>query len=165
MKRWFGIFILVSIIVGSPLILTSSLAQDGCGKEAVMAAVDEAVQILQDKGGDGLQQINAIRFCGDNYVFVNDLKGKNLMHVNKGLIGKVLIGLKDDTGKRFFADFSEVARSNQADQSGETYYNGSGWVEYRWPKPGEKTFAPKLTYIKACRMGKDNVYVGAGIYK
>lgn len=139
-------------------------AQEPCTKEAVKAAVDEAVQILEQEGRAGLEKIGAMRFCDGNYVFVNDLKGKTLMHIKPALIGKVLIALKDDTGKRFFADFSETAKSSQANRNGVTYYNGSGWVEYRWPKPSEKAFSPKVSYIRGCLMDGESVYIGAGIY-
>jgi methyl-accepting chemotaxis protein len=139
-------------------------AQDTCSKDEVSQAVDQAVQILEQEGPAGLEKVGAIRFCGDNYVFVNDLKGKTLMHIKAGLIGKVLIGLKDDTGKRFFADFTEAAKASQAEKNGVSYFNGSGWVDYRWPKPGGDAFYPKTSYIKGCLMGSQNVYVGAGIY-
>ena len=139
-------------------------ADESCSKEAVKAAVEQAVQILEQEGPAGLEKVGALRFCGSNYVFVNDLKGKTLMHIKPELIGKVLIGLKDDTGKRFFADFTEAAKASQSAQAGVSYFNGAGWVDYRWPKPGEKTFSDKTSYIKACLMGTENVYVGAGIY-
>jgi methyl-accepting chemotaxis protein len=139
-------------------------AQDPCGKDAVKTAVDKAVEILEKEGLAGLEKVGAMRFCDGNYVFVNDLKGKNRMHIKKKLIGKQLIGLKDDTGKRFFADFSEMAKSSQTTRNGVNYFNGAGWVDYRWPKPGEKTFSSKTSYIKGCLMGDENVYVGAGIY-
>ncbi|MFZ1984243.1 MAG: cache domain-containing protein, partial [Desulfatitalea sp.] len=90
--------------------------------------------------------------------------GKTLMHIKAELIGKVLIGLKDDTGKRFFADFTEKTQAGQATKNGITYFNGAGWVDYRWPKPGEQAFSPKSSYVKGCLMGQENVYVGAGIY-
>lgn len=144
---------------------SSAMAEENCSREAVTNAINEAVQILETQGAAGLEAVGELSFCGDNYVFVNDLKGKTLMHVKRTLIGKVLIGLKDDTGKRFFADFSQVAKSSQTDKSGVSYYNGSGWVEYRWPKPGQKEFSPKQTYIKGCLMDGENVYVGAGIYE
>ena len=140
------------------------MAQDACSQEEVVQAVEQAVSKLEQAGVEGLQEVGEIRFCGDNYVFVNDLKGKTLMHIKPGLIGKVLIGLKDDTGKRFFADFTEVAKSGQTTVNGKTVYNGAGWVNYRWPKPGEKAFASKRSYIKGCIMGDENVYIGAGIY-
>ncbi|OGR19804.1 MAG: hypothetical protein A2X81_09000 [Desulfobacterales bacterium GWB2_56_26] len=135
-----------------------------CSKEEVKTAVDNAVQILEQEGEAGLEKVKAIRFCNDNYVFVNDMKGKTLMHVKPELIGKVLIGLKDDNGKRFFADFSETAKSSQATKESTTYANGSGWVDYRWPKPGEQAFSQKTSYVKGCLMGNENVYAGAGMY-
>ena len=151
---------LVFFLIGVP-----AMAGEGCSRDDVVDAVEKAVGILEAHGAEGLHEVGNIRFCGDNYVFVNDLKGKTLMHAKKTLIGKVLIGLKDDKGKRFFADFSEVAKSSRQDRNGTSFFNGSGWVEYRWPKPGAKKFSPKLSFIKGCMMGDDNVYVGAGIYK
>lgn len=159
--------VVCSIFVVLTLLLFSSPLSAGepCAKNEVQKAVDEAVAILEKEGVAGLEKVGKIRFCGGNYVFVNDFSGKTLMHIKPHLIGKVLIGLKDDTGKRFFADFTKTAQSSQMTDNGKTHYNGSGWVSYRWPKPGEKTFSPKVSYIKGCRMGADNVYVGAGMYE
>lgn len=134
-------------------------------KGEVEKAVEEAVTILEKEGEAGLEKVGKIRFGAGNYVFVNDLNGKTLMHIKSHLIGKVLIGLKDDTGKRFFAAFTKVAKSSQTTENNKTVYNGSGWASYRWPKPGEKDFSPKISYIKGCLMGHKNVYVGAGIYE
>lgn len=150
----------ITVLFSQPL-----FAEADCSKEQVMKAVDEAVTVLQQKGEAGLQKVGEIRFCDDNYVFVNDFDGKTLMHIKPQLVGKVLIDLKDDKGKRFFADFTTMAQSTKGSFKGKNYYNGTGWVTYRWPKPGEKAFSPKLTYIKACLMDKQNVYVGAGIYQ
>jgi signal transduction histidine kinase len=141
------------------------LAEAKCSEEHVMKAVEEAVAVLQQKGEAGLTKVGEIRFCDDNYVFVNDFAGKTLMHIKPQLIGKVLIELKDDKGKRFFADFTAMAQSSKGSVKGKSYYNGTGWVTYRWPKPGEKAFSPKLTYVKGCLMANQNVYVGAGIYQ
>jgi hypothetical protein len=49
-----------------------------------------------------------------NDVFVNDLNGKNRMHIKEKLIGKGPIGLKDDTGKRFFAACTEATKTKPA---------------------------------------------------
>lgn len=159
-KNVWVVGMLLFLIVG-PAIVS---AEDSCDKATVKAAVDQAVEIIEQEGQAGLEKVGAIRFCDGNYVFVNDLKGKTLMHIKPTLIGKVLIGLKDDTGKRFFADFSEVAKAGKATKNGVAYYNGEGWVDYRWPKPGEKEFSGKTSYIKGCLMGDESVYVGAGIY-
>lgn len=154
------------MLIVACVFFTSNLwAEAPCSRADVETAVNEAVATLETDGQAGLAKVGAMSFCGENYVFVNDLDGKTLMHKMSHLIGKVLIGLKDDKGKRFFADFTKAAQSSQKTLDGKAVYTGSGWVSYRWPKPGEKTFSPKVTYIKACMMGDENVYVGAGIYE
>lgn len=162
MKRTvcYAVTVFIAVLFSSTL-----FAGAPCAKEDVVKAVEEAVAILEAEGEAGLEKVGKIRFCGNNYVFVNDLKGKTLMHIKPHLIGKVLIGLKDDKGKRFFADFTKIAQNSQATKDGKTYYHGSGWATYRWPKPGEKEFSPKISYIKGCLMGNESVYVGAGIYE
>ncbi len=158
------LFVTLAVFLTSLSSYTSVSAESPCEKKMVVKAVEQAVLILESEGTAGLDKVKEIRFCEDNYVFVNDLRGKTLMHIKPQLIGKVLIGLKDDTGKRFFADFAEVAKNSQTTQNGQSYFNGKGWVSYRWPKPGEKDFSPKESYIQGCRMDQENVYVGAGIY-
>ncbi len=156
----------LAMVLSGVVLFSSTLFADGpCAKEAVVQAVQQAVAILEKEGAAGLDKVGKIRFCGDNYVFVNDFEGVTLMHVKPHLIGKVLIGLKDDTGKRFFADFTKMAQSAKANTVNGEYYNGSGWVSYRWPKPDETAFSPKVSYIQGCLMGGQNIYVGAGIYE
>jgi signal transduction histidine kinase len=149
------------------LLVVSGIGRElkACTKEQVVEAVNEAATLLETKGEAGLANVGKLRFCDGNYVFVNDFKGINLMHIRTHLIGKKLSGLRDDKGKRFFVEFATMAKTSMNSKMGERYYNGTGWVEYRWPKPGEKTFSPKLTYIRGCLMGKKNVYLGAGIYQ
>ena len=157
--------VLVFAVLLAVLLSSTLFAADSGTKDDVVKAVDKAVAILEKEGQAGLANVGNIRFGNGNYVFVNDFDGKTLMHIKPHLIGKVLISLKDDTGKRFFADFTKMAQSTQTSSNGKAYYNGSGWVSYRWPKPGEKAFSPKISYIKGCLMGHKNVYVGAGIYE
>ena len=163
MKR--KVIYLLLVVCVSVLVVQNLLAGDPCIEGDVEKVVNDAVAILEAKGEAGLKEVGEIRFCGDNYIFVNDFEGKTLMHIKPNLIGKVLIALKDDTGKRFFADFTELAMSSETTKDGKTYYNGNGWVRYRWPKPGEEAFSPKLSFIRGCLMGGKNVYVGAGIYE
>ncbi len=156
-------YILLSIAVCFTLQAACSVLAET--KEEVIQAVNQAAQILEQEGEAGLPKVKDIRFGDNNYVFVNDFDGNTLMHIKEHLIGKNLISLKDDTGKRFFADFTSMAQSSEAEKDGFTYCNGEGWVSYRWPKPDQKEFSPKSSYIKGCLMGDKNVYVGAGIYE
>lgn len=154
----------MAIIFSISLLTSFVSAESVCEKQLVVDAVQQGVSILEQEGAAGLQKVKEIRFCGDNYLFVNDLKGKTLMHVQPQLIGKVLIGLKDDTGKRFFADFTEVVKKDQTTKNNISYFNGKGWIAYRWPKPGQTAFSNKESFVHGCLMDGENVYVGAGIY-
>jgi len=91
----------------------------------------------------------------DSYVFAIDSKtGTVLAHPYKpGLVGKNLLGVKDVHGVMFFAEFVKVSNSSA----------GEGWVDYMWPKPGEKKPSPKETYV--LKVPGQNVSVAAGIYK
>jgi signal transduction histidine kinase len=68
------------------------------------------------------------------------------------LVGKEQSGLKDSNGKMFFLEFLNVAKEK-----------GEGWVDYTWPKPGEKTPSPKTTYVY--KVPGMNVVIGAGVYQ
>jgi len=67
--------------------------------------------------------------------------------------GKELIGLKDITGKRFFVEMTNIAKEK-----------GSGWVDYMWPKPGEKNPSKKVSYIKKCVVDGEDLILGCGVY-
>jgi methyl-accepting chemotaxis protein len=157
--------LVMALVIVAASFASGAWAQGACSKEEVMKQVDQAVAVLEKEGEAGLPKVGEMRFCGDNYLFVNDLNAKTLMHAQPHLIGKVLIGLKDDTGKMFFSDFTSTVKIGEATKDGKTYFGGSGWVSYRWPKPGEKAFSPKVTFVKGCLMGGENVYVGGGYYE
>ena len=66
--------------------------------------------------------------------------------------GKNMTDLVDSTGKPIGQLFIKTA------------LNGSGWVEYMWPKPGEKTPSLKITYIKRAQYQNQTYLVGSGVY-
>jgi methyl-accepting chemotaxis protein len=83
------------------------------------------------------------------------MEGIMLMHpIKVAMEGKPVMAFKDPNGKRFFGEMNEVAKEK-----------GAGWVDYMWPKPGEKTPELKVSYVKLCKMpdGKE-VVVGCGVY-
>jgi hypothetical protein len=108
--------------------------------------LEAALPVLNDKGGPFVWK--------DSYVFCIDMDKKtNIAHpMNPKLIGQNSMGMKDVNGKMFFAEFLNVATGA-----------GSGWVDYMWPKPGEKDPSPKSTYVY--RVPGMNIFLGAGIYK
>ncbi len=145
------------------VLATHVMAAERDQRTEVVEIVNQAAAMLEQEGEAGLETVGAVRFAGDNYLFVNTLDGVTLVHLQQHLIGRSLLNLRDDTGKYFFQDFAETVKTQESEKDGVTYYSGSGWVRYRWPRPGEDTFVPKITYVRGVLMGDRNVYVGAGI--
>jgi signal transduction histidine kinase len=128
-------------------------------KEAkqIAALVDKAAALIESKGKAAFPEFkkkDGEWFKGETYIFVLDMKGTTLLHpANPELEKKSTLDLKDANGKVFIREFIETAKK------------GSGWVDYVWPKPGEKKASKKVTYVKSAKMPTEEpVVVGAGIY-
>jgi len=90
----------------------------------------------EEKKKMALDRIRCIRYLGNNYIFINDVQYKMIMHpIKPSLEGKNLSKLKDQTGKYFFKEYTDLAKSK-----------GQGTVDYLWPKPGSEKPVPKLSY-------------------
>ena len=97
-----------------------------CSKEDAKAAVLKMCDIIEKKGDESLKDIQSFRFCGDNYVWVQDSDLMMVIHPIKPKLNKTsLKENKDENGKFLFVEFDKAAKSQA---------NG-GWVEYVWPKP------------------------------
>lgn len=125
--------------------------------DLIMKKVDEAVALLGKKGAaafpDFQGQDSDFIFAG-TYIWIHDQNGVMRMHpIKYKLNGRNLINLADPTGKLFFAVMNEVAEEE-----------GGGWVDYMWPKPGEKKPSPKISYVKQVTFGDDTFVAGCGTY-
>jgi len=99
-----------------------------------------------------LEAVRLLRYGGDEYFFVNDMSNVSVMHpIKPELEGKDLSDLKDPDGKRIFAEFSNVVKAS-----------GAGFVDYKWPKPGQSEAVPKISYVKGFEPWGWNM--GSGIY-
>lgn len=88
----------------------------------------------------------------DLYIVVLKFDGTILAHgVNKGLLGKNLIDVKDPDGKFFSKEIIETGKK------------GSGWVDYGFTDPVTKKIAPKSSY--AMRIPGYEGVLAVGIYK
>jgi cytochrome c len=130
-------------------------------KEAkqIVALVEKAAALTESKGKAAFpefQEKGSEWLKGETYIFIADMNGTILMHpANPELETKSILDMKDANGKTFMREFIETAKTK-----------GSGWVEYMWPKPGEKKPSKKLSYIKRAKMPNgETVLVGAGTYK
>ena len=100
-----------------------------------------------------LQAVKALRYSGKEYFWINDMQPRMVMHpISRELMeSKDLSGLKDATGKAFFA---EMVRAVQV--------NGEGFVAYEWVKPGGSQPVPKVSYVKG--FAPWGWVVGSGVY-
>lgn len=101
-----------------------------------------------------LDVVRRLRFDGENYVWVNDLTPRMVMHPMKPeLDGKDLSGFKDPAGKALFIEMVNGVKASS---------RGEARVDYLWPKPGAAEPVPKLSYVK--RSARWSWVLGAGVY-
>jgi methyl-accepting chemotaxis protein len=115
----------------------AKLAADGALSEA------DAIQRSKDV-------LRGLRFSNDDYVFVLDTKGINLVHPNPKVIGQNMMENKDSDGKYFSRDI--IAAATQ----------GGGFVSYRYPRGTGGEPLPKLSY--AVEFKPWGWVIGTGIY-
>ena len=99
-----------------------------------------------------LKVVEAMRYEGGNYLWINDMGPTMVMHpIKPSLNGKDISNLKDPKGKRLFIEMVEVCRKD-----------GQGFVDYLWPKPGEEEPVPKLSFVRLFKPW--NWVIGTGVY-
>jgi diguanylate cyclase (GGDEF)-like protein len=107
---------------------------------------------LADVKAHFAQRIKAIRYGQKDYFWINDMKLVMIMHpIKSELDGTDLTDNKDSNGKYLFREFVAVCQSR-----------GAGFVDYMWPKPGEETAVPKISYVKLYEPW--GWLIGSGIY-
>lgn len=144
-----SIFLFCMVPMASAETATAEECIQKCKQAAAMVSekgLEATLAAVQDKNGPFVWK--------DSYVFCIDINKKaNVAHpIKPKLVGKNLMHVKDVNGKLFFAEFINTAREKQA-----------GWVDYFWPKPGEKKPSPKTTYV--FKVPGESVFMAAGIYK
>ncbi len=148
---------------------TTALAQENCTKEnkkalceekIVKEKVDWACKVIGEKGQAGVEEVKKMRFdcCGEpNYVWINDLHPKMVMHpIKPQLDGTDLTNNADPDGKKLFVEFAKAVKAKPA----------GSWVSYKWTKLGDADPTPKKSWVKGCKVkdGKENWVVGSGTW-
>ena len=115
-------------------------------------AVSDGKMSLEAAQASALAVVRNMRYDGVEYFWVNDMTPRLLMHAAKPeLEGKDLSALKDTNGKLLFNEFVAVVKKD-----------GKGFVDYYWPKPGEKDPVAKISYVMG--FAPWGWIVGSGIY-
>jgi len=118
---------------------------------AATAAGGSAANIAAAKQ-QALTAIRALRYNSTDYLWLNDLEPRMVMHPTQSkLDGQSLVDYADPTGKKIFMEMVAIARDR-----------GEGQLDYVWPKPGETIASPKISYVKL--VPEWGWIVGSGIY-
>ena len=151
--------LVIMVIFLSFVSANTCFAGDNGAREEVIATVKAAVKMAQEQGRDAaLAEIANPhgKFVKQNtYVFaLNPADAMTLAHpIKPKLVGKNLLHVKDVNGVMLFVEFAKVAKSPE----------GKGWVDYMWPKPGEKKPSPKHTYLE--KVPGEDLLMAAGYYE
>jgi methyl-accepting chemotaxis protein len=114
--------------------------------------VDAGAITLEEAQKQAAERIAAIRYDEDNYLWINDLSPKMIMHpLMPELNGKDLTDNKDPNGKAIFVEMAKVCEEK-----------GQGFVDYAWAKPGNRAPVPKISYVELYKPW--GWVVGTGIY-
>lgn len=107
---------------------------------------------LEDAKKRAALRIKDLRYSGQEYFWINDLRPAMVMHPFKPeLDGKDLSDFADPGGKHLFVEFVKVCKENK-----------EGFVHYMWPKPGESKPVPKISYVKVFEPW--GWIIGSGVY-
>lgn len=148
--------LLVAVAFSLLAMSTIAYAADKGSREEAVAMVKRAVALIKSDGKEKAfaaisDPANTTFHDRDLYVYVYDLNGVALAHGNNPkMVGKPLIGLKDNEGKPMIKEMVELAKTK-----------GSGWVDFKWPNPVTKAVESKAGYVEKV----DDMLVGSGIYK
>ncbi|MFO7753146.1 MAG: methyl-accepting chemotaxis protein [Desulfobacteraceae bacterium] len=89
---------------------------------------------------------------GNGYFWINDTDHVMVMHPMKSsLDGQDLSGMQDPDGKHLFREMVDVCTDK-----------GSGFVDYKWPKPGREEPVDKISYVRLFEPW--GWIIGGGIY-
>ena len=137
--------------------LSQQSPPDSAKAKQIAALVDKAAALVESKGKSAFPEFRKDGSewrSGDTYLFVSDMKGISLF--NGGFPkfeGTDTSGIKDSNGKLIVIESIKMAQSN-----------GSGWVEYMFPKPGQTEPSHKWSYVRAVKVEGTPAYIGAGFY-
>lgn len=112
----------------------------------------EGVITKQELESNVKRIVENTKALGGEYIFMFDTNVNMIMHpLSKKLNDTNVSHIKDPEGKNLFVEMVQVAKAN-----------GSGFVEYHWPKPGDDKPLPKKSYVKL--IPELNWVIGSGIY-
>ena len=151
-----GVALLAGVLGTTVAIARSSPPPSPRAKE-IEALVNKAAVLVDAEGKTAFSEFRmkgSEWFHGDTYLFVYDLKGNVLLNpAFPAREGTNVSGQKDANGKLFHDAIIRTAETN-----------GSGWVDYMFPKPGETHPSQKWAFVKAVKIDGVPALIASGFY-
>jgi signal transduction histidine kinase len=123
----------------------------------IVEKVKEACALLDKEGAKALPKFqgkNSPFIFAGTFLIVNNFDGTMILHtIMPSMNKKNHLELKDKNGKTFFADMIKLCKDK-----------GEGWLDYYWPKTGEKEPSLKVSYAHKAKCDNQDVVVWCGIY-
>jgi len=148
----------VAVLIGG---MVCAAAEDKAAPEEIVSKVQEAAKTLAKAAATEARAAALAPFdqkqgpwvWKNTYVFVVDCAQAIIAAhpMNPELVGKDATSLLDTQGHPFFYQVCDALKKP----------NGI-WLQYWWPKPGQKEGSRKISY--ALRAGNTSYVVGAGVY-
>jgi signal transduction histidine kinase len=144
---------------GQTYLVGSGVYEGGMEKAFLVEEVEAAADLLTRQGRQAFATLRDKKsrfFFHDTYVFVTSKTGIELVNpAFPSIEGRNLWDTTDSTGKYLVRDYIKVALDH-----------GSGWVTYKWPRPGmPHVEATKTTYVKKVMVNGEPLIIGAGMYE
>ncbi|MDO9194331.1 MAG: cache domain-containing protein, partial [Undibacterium sp.] len=161
LSAMFGIVTLTSIFLFSEKSLIIEERQSSVRQTVEVAhslvvhfhgLIEKAKMSEDEARQSAMNAIKALRYSEGEYIWINDMQPKMVMHpIKPELDGKDLSENKDPNGKFLFKEFIDVVKTK-----------GAGFVFYMWPKPGNENPVQKVSYVKG--FAPWGWVVGSGVY-
>ncbi|MCG7530563.1 methyl-accepting chemotaxis protein [Psychrobium sp. MM17-31] len=105
-----------------------------------------------DAKAAALSAIEAMRYAGSDYFWVNDFTPTMLMHpIKPSLNGKNVTDIQDSDGVQIFVEMLKIVRSQK-----------QGFLPYKWPKPGADEPVDKISFVQ--EFAPWQWIIGTGVY-
>jgi cytochrome c len=158
MKSLLGIFSAIVLAVMLAPALAGEAPPSTKQAEAVEALVTRAAVLIEKEGQTAaftqFRKKDSEWLHGDTYLYAYDLKGNVLLNAAfPQREGTNIAGQKDAKGKPFQDEILQIAATE-----------GSGWVSYMFPKPGQTEPSKKWAYVKRATLNGTPGLTASGFY-
>jgi len=149
--------LLLALLLAIPQLASPKSPPPSEKAQLTEALVNKAAALIDRQGKAAFQEFrvkDSEWFHGDTYLFVYDLQSNVLLNpAFPAREGTKVSGQKDANGKLFHDEIIRVAETQ-----------GSGWVDYMFPKPGQSQPSQKWAYVKAVKIDGVPGLVASGFY-